>query len=430
MFRKTSITLLAVTSLVFACREDGLIAERFIGAQSDASAEKKPVENPVASVADDAESDSNADTQPTLAVANDTAISQQEVPPAESPEQEAPPAGSPDQEVPQVPSGSFLPSITAITVTNSKGDAPRKGDALKITFSLKNDSPSAGEVTVFSNLSGLRFTDFNNVPLTDVKVKLEANSSHDVTFEVPVFLEDTAKKSRFALGRGNYELKTKLSYGSEVKASPKSTNFEIAEGKGVFALAMYDEKYFEVGDAKGADPEAWLKETFTRKGSIFYPESGTKQIFAGGFDEMMGIEHHIKAVGGLDSRNTKGVDIFDNPEAFATEYLNLNQKWAHGSGPSTNKHGYDYFIALDKDSFGGVTFGTAQVTGAGISGDFSKDRMQMLIVHESGHVFGSPHCDPIQGFIMCSGEKNKAYKADGEYIWHEDSFKKMKNLFK
>ncbi len=321
------------------------------------------------------------------------------------------------------------PSVTAIAVKNDKGEAPQKGVPLKVTFSLKNAGSVEGEVKITPTLTSSRFTDFKDVPLAATTVKLAGGASQDVTIDVPVFLEDTAKKSRFALGRGSYQINAQLEYGQEKKALDKPSAFDIAKGKGVFALVIYDKRYFDVGAAKGADAEKWVIETMTRKGSIYYPKTNTKKVFQGGFDEMMGIKHIVKAVDGLDSSDAPGVDVFDRPEALATSWLNMSKKWEHGSGPGDNKHGYDYFIALDKDAFGGVTYGSAQVSGAGINGDFSKERMQILIVHESGHVFGAPHCDPVQGYVMCSGEKNDAYKADGEYVWYEDSYNSMKNIF-
>lgn len=329
----------------------------------------------------------------------------------------------------QIQSLAFSPLVTAITVKNAKGEAPQKGDALKITYSLKNEGMRDGEVKIGSLLSSSRFTDFVKVPLNNTVAKIAAGATLDVTVDVPVFLEDSAKKSRFALGRGSYQLDTVVEFEGTQKALDKPFMFEIAKGNGVFALVVYDKKYFDVGAAVGANPEAWIIETMTRKGSIYYPATATKKTFKGGFDEMLGIKHIVKAVGGLNSEDAPGVDVFTRPEELAKSWLNLSKKWDHGSGPGDNKHGYDYFIAIDKDAFGGVTFGAAQVSGAGIKGDVSKERMQILIVHESGHVLGSPHCNPVMDYVMCSGELNDAYKLDGEFVWYESSFQAMKNIF-
>lgn len=48
-------------------------------------------------------------------------------------------------------------------------------------------------------------------------------------------------------------------------------------------------------------------------------------------------------------------------------------------------------------------------------------------MHETGHVFGAPHCDdvgdgsggPLQGFVMCSGEKHARYPS--QFVWHSTS---------
>jgi hypothetical protein len=59
------------------------------------------------------------------------------------------------------------------------------------------------------------------------------------------------------------------------------------------------------------------------------------------------------------------------------------------------------------------------------------DRQQVILVHESGHVFGSPHCGDVgngsggslQGYVMCSGEKHERYPES--FVWHSTSIEQM-----
>lgn len=62
--------------------------------------------------------------------------------------------------------------------------------------------------------------------------------------------------------------------------------------------------------------------------------------------------------------------------------------------------------------------------------DLSIDRAQLLVTHESGHLFGAPHCDPKLGYVMCSGELHEHYKNNGTHVWHKESRDKMRNLFR
>jgi hypothetical protein len=72
----------------------------------------------------------------------------------------------------------------------------------------------------------------------------------------------------------------------------------------------------------------------------------------------------------------------------------------------------------------------ADPDGAGSYRDI--DRQQVIAVHESGHIFGAPHCDDVgngsggalQGYVMCAGEKHARYP--GQFVWHSTSTAVMK----
>ncbi|MGK3985857.1 hypothetical protein WME99_22610 [Sorangium sp. So ce136] len=48
---------------------------------------------------------------------------------------------------------------------------------------------------------------------------------------------------------------------------------------------------------------------------------------------------------------------------------------------------------------------------------------------ETGHLFGAPHCDPLQGYVICGGEHHPHYISDGLFVWHRDSFDMMQSLW-
>jgi hypothetical protein len=76
---------------------------------------------------------------------------------------------------------------------------------------------------------------------------------------------------------------------------------------------------------------------------------------------------------------------------------------------------------------GGVACGWLGVQVSGqFSFDMSMNRTQILAVHESGHLFGAPHCDPLQGYVMCAGELHDHYRQNGMYVWHRVSRDAMK----
>ncbi|HEX5658776.1 MAG TPA: hypothetical protein VFX59_16365, partial [Polyangiales bacterium] len=92
-------------------------------------------------------------------------------------------------------------------------------------------------------------------------------------------------------------------------------------------------------------------------------------------------------------------------------------------------------IALTPDLAGGVACGWIDVQ---VSGFINRDldRQQVIAVHETGHLFGAPHCDDVgngsggslQGYVMCSGEKHEHYPE--QFVWHSTSIAKMSSHWK
>jgi hypothetical protein len=105
---------------------------------------------------------------------------------------------------------------------------------------------------------------------------------------------------------------------------------------------------------------------------------------------------------------------------------------AQSGNSHPDHHGFDFALGLTPDMGGGVTCGWLDVqVGSFINRD--ADRQEIVLIHETGHMFGAPHCDDVgngsggslQGYVMCSGEKHANYP--GQFVWHSTSRAAMGN---
>lgn len=144
---------------------------------------------------------------------------------------------------------------------------------------------------------------------------------------------------------------------------------------------------------------------------------------------MMNVKHLFYPV------MTQNVSEFDLDEgmcekatALAGETLGLKEAWQGPTGTQAGNHGFDYLMALTPDSFGGVACSLTNVQISGLFDfDLTVDRAQIVLIHETSHLFGSPHCDPLQSYVMCAGEKHSKYVSQGIYVYHIDSKNQMSN---
>jgi hypothetical protein len=330
--------------------------------------------------------------------------------------------------VDELPPDVFSPALTGVSVSNPAGQAPKKGDALVVKVTYENKGGRDGEIKITPRLSSKRFSDYSNISLGTQTLKLTGNTKDiSATFNVGLFFEDKEKNKKYALGRGAYKIDLDVEGATKTKLSDVVT-FEVAKSNAVIVLVMYDPKYFQIGAQRaGANPAAWVNEAQSRKASVYYPGTNSVKVFNGGFAQMMGIKEVYQAFGNLTFRDSGGptTPYFAMAEEAAKAALGLQQNWISiCQGTCNEHHGFDYMIALNPIFMGGVALSSGQISG-GFSYDQSKNRSQMVISHESGHVYGAPHCDPLQGFMMCSGEKAASYKQSGDFLWHEDSVKAM-----
>jgi hypothetical protein len=181
-----------------------------------------------------------------------------------------------------------------------------------------------------------------------------------------------------------------------------------------------------------------LIRSFTRPNEIFTPSGsdpdgpGSYQKFEGGFDAMLKVRHLFHVMPGFPGERTTTDGWCEDAAAYGQQVLGMQERWdSRPEGTRPERHGFDYLLALTPDMGGGVTCGWLDVQVSSLIND-DVDRQQVIAVHETGHVFGAPHCDDVgngsggslQGYVMCSGEKHAHYP--GAFVWHATSIAKMR----
>ncbi|WP_433936422.1 hypothetical protein AB3662_17235 [Sorangium cellulosum] len=331
--------------------------------------------------------------------------------------------------------------VTAAVVTNASGAAPVKGDPLKITLTVTNPGATSGTVVLRPLLTSARFNDFTGVSAGTVSVALAAGATQQVTLTAGPILVDAAQAKRFALGRGDYTLAGVSVEPAGGPASVDSTftgkNFSIGASDVIFNAVVYDQAYLNAIGYTGT-AEAYLVEAFTRPSELFTPSSpgsssGTYVLHPGGFDQMMGVHQVFHTIGGLPSNPSSG-GFCEHVGAYARTALGLTRDWdideAGGNYTDPDHHGFDILIGLTPELGGGGACGWLGVQVSGLFGfDLSLNRSQVIAVHETGHLFGAPHCDPLQGYVMCGAELHEHYIEDDLFVWHVDSLDVMQNLW-
>jgi hypothetical protein len=349
--------------------------------------------------------------------------------------------GTPDAAVdPCAPGGgAVMADVVSIAVTNTAGEAPKKGDALRLTLMIDNSGDGVGTATITPRVESHRFSDYVDVPLGSAEVTL-CRGATEVTVEGGPFLDDAATNKHFALGSGDYSISA---VDVEVDAQGALTDhdyegkdFAIATSNAVLVPVVYDVDYLpSIDDNDAATVEEFLVESFTRPNQIFTPSTddpdgpGTYQSFEGGFDQMMNVRQIFHGYPGFPGESTTDEGWCEDAAAYAKTALGMAGDWT-GSGTLAQRHGFDYLIALTPDMGGGVTCGWLDVQVSSLI-NHDRDRQQIVAVHETGHIFGSPHCDDVgngdggslQGYVMCSGEKHANYPE--YFVWHSTSIAHM-----
>jgi hypothetical protein len=332
-------------------------------------------------------------------------------------------------------SGSARIDVIAVAATAAAGGAATKGRPLRVTVSVRNDGDGAGTVRVTPLVTSERFTDFTDVPLGTVEITVAAGATVDAPVTGGPFLVAGAGE-HVALGRGDYTIpavRVELDSGA---VTPDTTftgrDFAIAASNAVFDLVLYDPAYFEDIGWTGT-PAAYVMDAYTRASEL-YTSSGTYRAFAGGFDEMMDVEHHVLALPGLVASDAAG-GFCEQVTAQARTLAGLARDWDVDENQAVwtnaDHHGFDMLMGLTPAMGGGAACGWLGVQVSGLfSFDLSLNRSQIILVHETGHIFGAPHCDPMQGYVMCAGEQHDHYRTGGIFVWHQVSRDVMSNRWR
>lgn len=338
----------------------------------------------------------------------------------------------------QAPGCALAPDVVAIAITNTLGKPPAKGDVLRITLTVHNPGKLGGSAQLTPLLDSKRFTDFTAVPLGAMMVNLAPGEQKDVTLDAGPFLDDAAQNKHFAVGRGAYALSgvRVLSAGAAEVLDQEygGKDFTIAASNVVFNAVVFDQAFLDHQPYQGT-AEEFMIETHTRRSELFTPDApgsstGTYVKHPGGFDEMMGVHHLYRTFPAFAASDQKG-GFCEQAGAYAHTVLGLTRDWdIKGVPTNPDHHGFDILSGLTPNLGGGATCGWLGTEVIGLFDfDLSLNRSEIIAVHETGHIFGAPHCDPLQGYVMCSGEKHPHYQADGTFVWHQVSRDAMKNSY-
>lgn len=333
--------------------------------------------------------------------------------------------------------GSLVAELVSLTVSNAAGGEPRKGEGLVFEITLRNVGEGVGDISVMPRLKSHRFSDYDDVPAGTASGTLCEGESV-FTLEVGPFLDDEERGKHYALGSGDYTV-TGLELSGQQERVPSDVDFNIATSGALLVPVIYAANYFDGVNGLSTDGVGdYLAQAFTRPAQIFTPDSmndpdgpGRFEEFPGGFDEMMGVEHHFRLFSGFPGESTTSDGWCEDATYFGQESLGLAQAWTTQQQVTRpERHGFDYLLALHPGLGGGVACSWIDVQ---VSGRIGSDvhRQQIVAVHETAHVFGAPHCDDLgngsgqnlQNYVMCSGEKHANYPE--KFVFHSESRRKM-----
>lgn len=354
----------------------------------------------------------------------------------------SPAAGSPAALGCQPGAGTANLSVQSLRV-RGEGSTPAKGDALSIQLTVANHGGGARKVKLTPLLDSQRFSDYRDVELGSTELTLCEGMTEVTIKGGPFFSGRPPDRKQYALGSGRYTISGVViavaGQDERIQRDLPDNELLVASNQRVLVPVVYDARYLEaIEDHTFTTPEAYLRAAFTRPNQIFTPSgsdpngTGAYQDFEGGFDAMMKVQHLFHAFPGFPGEKTTDQGWCEDAAAYAQRVLGMTEPWGSAASETRpERHGFDYLIALTPDMGGGVACGWLDVQVSSLI-DRDVDRQQVIAVHESGHIFGAPHCDDVgdgqggslQGYVMCSGEKHEHYPED--FVWHVTSTQQMK----
>lgn len=330
--------------------------------------------------------------------------------------------------------------VLSATVTGPTGAAPRKGDALSVALRLRNAGARAGRVRLTVLIDSARFSDFVDVPLGSVEVTVGRGES-EVTVSGGPFLSDATQHKEYALGRGSYTLSVRVEREGEAPMLDErlaGAAFTLAASDAVFGVVVYDRRYFDEMWGFTGTPHEYLDRVYSRPSRVFTPSNradpdgaGAFQDFPRGFDQMLGVRQLFRIFPGFPGEHVTAQGWCEDVGAYAAQVLGLPTGWT-GAGTDPAHHGFDFALGLTPDMGGGAYCSWLDVEVSGFIGR-DADRQAIVLAHETGHLFGAPHCDELgdgeggllQGYVMCAGERHASYPE--YFVWHATSRAAMYN---
>ncbi|MET0343583.1 MAG: hypothetical protein ABW252_21405 [Polyangiales bacterium] len=316
------------------------------------------------------------------------------------------------------------------------GGAPSKGDVLEVILDLTSNW--AGTLHVTPRLTHASLRDFVDVPLGSEGVELRCGRQR-VTVRGGPFLSMQDGSAHFALTTGEYLLGS-VSLTVDAPAADDgahhvslahfaASRFRVAPSDALLVPVLFDPGYLPRITANPySTPESYLEAAFHRASQVAAHDGDPGLPYPGGFDAMMRVRHLFRAFPSMPASNPTKRAWCELTADHVRTVLGLSDDWRERGA----RHGFDYLIGLTPALGGGVAcpWLDSQVSGF-IERDL--DRQQIIVVHESGHLFGAPHCDdvgngrggPLQGYVMCSGEKHPRYPA--QFVWHQSSRDAMRS---
>lgn len=335
-----------------------------------------------------------------------------------------------------------MPDVLSVAVTNDTGQPLVKGQRASMRFGIRHGGASGRLVTLSAFIDSQRFSDYVNVPFAKQTVAL-CPGMNEVALEGGPFFTDPTRGKSWALGRGAYTVSSVTIEGvgdmPAVDNQFEGAAFSVGRSNAIFVPVLSDPQYLAMIQGFTGTPESYVAAVYGHATQVFTPSTadpdgpGTFQTFPN-FDAMMNTRHVFKHFTGTvaTADRADGLAWCRNATAAVRQALGLASAWPNAGGTQAALHGFDYAVTMAPNLAGGWACSTLNVQ---VSGFLNRDapRQQLILIHESAHVFGAPHCDNVgngsggslQGFVMCAGEKHARYP--GAFVYHATSRALMNN---
>ena len=318
------------------------------------------------------------------------------------------------------------------STTDINGGTYEKGDDGLLTLNLASLSlKKPVPMKVKAYLSSSSFDDFSDVSLPEAYFTLDGCTAPEIKINIPSLLQNFSNGTKYAVNRGDYSVRIEVQTldGENIPLDESTFNFSVQPSSVIFPVIIFDDDYLQE-QSYPLSGSQYASEVFTRPVALYHSSSNTYSDYTGGFDEMLNVRHQPHAFPGYSSPNNSGQGQCEYAADEISRIVGLPNGWRWGLDPNSNAflgtktsryhHGFDTAIVMDSNWGGGVACGWINIQVSGFIG-LERDRNQVVMLHETGHIMGAPHCDPESGYVMCSAEVHARYQQEGVFVWHESS---------